>query len=81
MIVNGDLDLSTRYNNLSNANGKLELQQFQFQYKDKIYPLNNFNANANFVGNKKMVLLRSDWLDANIGGVSFLKKLQQKLKT
>jgi len=68
MIVNGNLDLSMRFDSLSKASGDLELQQFLFQYKDKEYPLEQFKANANFVGNKKVLLLRSDWLDANVSG-------------
>ncbi|MGK0363632.1 MAG: hypothetical protein ACI85O_000685, partial [Saprospiraceae bacterium] len=80
MIVNGNLDFSTRYDSLSNANGELELQQFQFKYKDKNYPLDHFNANANFVGDNKMILLRSDWLDANIGGSFVFEEISTEIK-
>jgi len=79
MIVNGNLDFSTRYDSLSNANGKLELQQFEFQYNEKKYPLDQFKASANFVGNRKMILLRSDWLNANISGNFIFEEIAKEV--
>ena len=68
IIMNGKLDVTTRYDSLSNMTADVLLQEFNFKYDDGNYPLNRMKADVDFLGENKVVLLRSDWVDADVKG-------------
>lgn len=68
IIMDGNLDVSARYDSLSNMTADVLLEEFNFDYNDENYPLNRMKADVDFLGENKDVLLRSDWVDADVKG-------------
>ena len=68
IIMDGNLDVKARYDSLSNMTADVLLQQFNFEFDEEDYPLNSMSADVDFFGENKDVVLRSDWVEADVKG-------------
>ncbi len=68
IIMDGKLDVTARYDSLSNMTADVLLEEFNFKYNKEDYPLSRMKADVDFLGENKDVVLRSEWVDADVKG-------------
>ena len=68
IVMNGKFFTDVRYDSLSDMTADVNLRDFDFRYQREKYALDTLNADVNFAGAEKSVLVKSDWVDADVKG-------------
>ncbi len=68
IIMDGNFDADARYDSLSNMTADVLLNAFTFDIEGEDYTLQTMKADVDFMGLKKDVVVRSDWVDADVNG-------------
>lgn len=68
IVMDGLFDVKARYDSLADMTADVILNEFNFRYNKEDYPLNRMQADVDFLGLQKDVVVRSDWVDADVKG-------------